>query len=419
MIYIELSQDSNIAYLSVDGIEKNNKFYDVGVLGIDVFSYNLNQGQVKLSNSKIIIAKKYLSIFDFLKRVFDITICDINDNKIFKGRAIIIDEDDVSITLILKTKDYDIKLLENAPDLNDLTQRVFPRAFGIGKYVNPLLLDDVNLIYHAAYGNVQAVYDDGVSVSFTDNGDGTFTLSNQPVGEISMDVNSANSSIIEVAQFIAGKLGISLNSQYAKATSINYFAVNQENILDFFSKICNYVNHFFYINNLLDSDSLVLFQKYLNFSDIPDEIKIPQDGFSILKDGVQKTYNNIIKQFKATWEKRQPIQNPVKVKREQATLTVDTGFNTGEILDVQVYDYFDENILNILNEKKGLNNLHQVEVKLGGNILFLKDIGKVIEIKDDTVIDDSQNNWVQILELEQDYKEGETRIKGIGQVFWR
>ena len=57
MIYIELSQDSNIAYLSVDGIEKNNRFYDVGILEIDVFSYNLNQGQVKLSDSKIIIAK--------------------------------------------------------------------------------------------------------------------------------------------------------------------------------------------------------------------------------------------------------------------------------------------------------------------------------------------------------------------------
>ena len=105
-------------------------------------------------------------------------------------KAVIIDDTEYSVTFQLRTEEYENMLLDDAPDLWDLTNRVYPRAFGMGKFVEPLLLDDANKKYHAAYGTVQYVYDDGVSVGFTDNGDGTFTLSANPVGTITMDVVS-------------------------------------------------------------------------------------------------------------------------------------------------------------------------------------------------------------------------------------
>lgn len=422
MIYAELTQNTTTVYLSVDGIERNSKWYDAGISDDDTtaLSYSLDTGYVKVNDCRIAIYKNFLSDFDLIDRVFDIKIYYKNNNKkLFEGKAIIIDDTESIVVFQLRTEEYENMLLDDAPDLGDLTNRVYPRVFGIGKFVEPLLLDDVNLIYHAAYGTVQAVYDDGVSVGFTDNGDGTFTLSANPVGSITMDVNAVGSTIIEVAQFVANRLGLTFDGSLATAEPVNYFVNQQVNALQFLSEVCKYCNHFFYIDNTSSTKTLKLVQKYLDFSSVPNELIISKDGFGILKEGTEKNYNQIIKQFQAKWTKRASVQNPQRVQETEASIVVNTGTNAGKIEDVPIYDYFETNIQNALENMRDLNNLHQVELKIADIVCNMSDIGKIIQINNEEVVDISKNNWVQIVKPELDFLNAKTIIKGHGQINWR
>jgi hypothetical protein len=70
-----------------------------------------------------------------------------------------------------------------------------PVNFGFVHNVTPLSYDSINLIYRHSDNTVGEaiaveVRDDGVPVSFTENGDGTFTLASPPVGLITCDVES-------------------------------------------------------------------------------------------------------------------------------------------------------------------------------------------------------------------------------------
>ena len=88
----------------------------------------------------------------------------------------------------------------NTPD--SVVGKPVPLALGRCRNVSPILIDDVSYTYRvtdtapAGVGcsAVTAVYDDGAAVSYTDNGDGTFTLSLSPVGTITADVDGATFS---------------------------------------------------------------------------------------------------------------------------------------------------------------------------------------------------------------------------------
>lgn len=77
-----------------------------------------------------------------------------------------------------------------------------PLALGRCRNVSPILIDDVAYTYRVSdaapagvgCSAVTAVHDDGAAVSYTDHGDGTFTLALSPVGTITADVDGATFS---------------------------------------------------------------------------------------------------------------------------------------------------------------------------------------------------------------------------------
>ncbi len=422
MIYVNIYQNDKEAHVSMGGVEKNNTWYDDAILSISNLSYQLSGGIVKVKDFEIEIVKSKLQDagIDINSRLIVLNIILIeNDIPIWGGNGILIDDNELSVTYLCKTIEPSVNLLDPAPDLNNLTNRVYYRAFGKGKFVKPLLLDDVNLKYHGAYGTVQAVYDDGVSVSFTDNGDGTFTLSANPVGEITMDVNSTDSDIIQIAQFVANRIGYTLDSTLANTGyKINYFVNQQVDSLKFLSDACEYTNHVTLLDNL--NTTLKVVQLYSDFANVPDEIKLYVDGFRVLRSGLQKRYNDIIKEFKAIWEKRESVANPQRVESQEATKSAFTGLNSGEIIEITPFDYIDSNIESVLWQKYVLYLLHKVELRVSGlDFITYNDFGKVIYIDVPEYLDMTKINWMQIIEMEFDFSNAETILKGQGQLFWR
>jgi len=79
-----------------------------------------------------------------------------------------------------------------------------PLVFGKVYNIQPTLVDETNLIYEYAYNpagtpSLDAVYFNGVlatlTTDYTDNGDGTFTLTGDPLGRVTCDVETTHGSI--------------------------------------------------------------------------------------------------------------------------------------------------------------------------------------------------------------------------------
>lgn len=107
------------------------------------------------------------------------------------------------------------RLLENPLQQSlDADDEPLPIALGSVFNCEPTVEDAANLIYRVHQdGNltsVDAVRDSGVSVSYTDNGDGTFTLSNNPAGRISADVTGETTGTPQaIGEWIAAEAGVS------------------------------------------------------------------------------------------------------------------------------------------------------------------------------------------------------------------
>lgn len=105
------------------------------------------------------------------------------------------------------------RLLEDPLQKNlDADNRPLPIALGTCFNVPPLVEDAGNLIYRVHQdGNltsVDDVRDRGISVAFTDNGDGTFTLTNNPDGKVTADVTGETTGTPQdIAEWIAAEAG--------------------------------------------------------------------------------------------------------------------------------------------------------------------------------------------------------------------
>ena len=113
-------------------------------------------------------------------------------------------------TLVIKLRDKGVFLEKQMQTSVFSTgtniNRVLPVCYGQCKHIAPILEDDTThkyKVHDGAISAISAVYDKGVSISFTANlPDGSFTLSSQPAGQITADVNGAKfAGISEGAAF--------------------------------------------------------------------------------------------------------------------------------------------------------------------------------------------------------------------------
>lgn len=113
-------------------------------------------------------------------------------------------------------------------------------------------------------GGIQ-VYDDGYPEpeNFYNNGDGTFSWQKAVVGGITMTGTAAYTTLTQVMEWAAGRLGIGTYSDtYARSPSppVNIYLDSQRPLIDFMADVCAFHAHLFYID--IDTDTLHLVDMY-------------------------------------------------------------------------------------------------------------------------------------------------------------
>lgn len=112
-----------------------------------------------------------------------------------------------------------------------------------------------------ASGGIE-IYDDGYPIpeNFYDNGDGTFSLMDDPVGEVTMSGTAAYTTLTAVMQWAATYLGIgTYNNDYARSPSppVSVYLTSQQPLIDFMADVCAANSHLFYIDYATDTLYLV------------------------------------------------------------------------------------------------------------------------------------------------------------------
>ncbi len=109
------------------------------------------------------------------------------------------------------------------------------------------------------------VYDDGVNIdtNVTDNGDGTFSLSATPVGEVTISyVTPAQSTLADLFAWGAARIGLTLDTSAAASPSpaISFAVTAQRLVIDLLDKAAGYHNHVFFV----DGSTLYLVDRNLD-----------------------------------------------------------------------------------------------------------------------------------------------------------
>lgn len=270
MILVEHTIDSAVRYVSIEG---NHPDYD--------WTYNWKPQLVSFESPQYRLTKAHggvsrlsfggasyspdLFLSDWPPQVSCPVTCkytatnDATPETFFVGTAHLSQITQDQITYDYYDDAYDVDLLEETTDYNSDTVPL-PRALGAVVHVNPVRLPDVtgDPCYHKGYvsgtkGTDWHVYDDGVNIdsNVTDEGDGTFTLSAAPVGEVTL---SGTGDLIDLEDLIEWACGATLLNLTSDTTDwdntipdFSYWASSQKNILDFISDACAWFCHLVYI----------------------------------------------------------------------------------------------------------------------------------------------------------------------------
>ena len=65
MIYCDLTQGSVNGYISVSGVEKSDKWYDVAIISVGNINYSLSGGYIKSNQCELVVNKEYLSKINY------------------------------------------------------------------------------------------------------------------------------------------------------------------------------------------------------------------------------------------------------------------------------------------------------------------------------------------------------------------
>jgi len=335
-----------------------------------------------------------------------------------------------SIIYDLFGEKYDIDLLAEDTDYSGNTVPL-PRAFGSVSYVNPVRLADVGgkPTYHKGYvagtkGTDWHVFDDGVDIdgNVTDNGDGTFSLSATPVGQVSISgtgkygtgVNDELTSIMEWACG-ASYLNETYADTYARASqpSVAHWAGNQRKILDFLSDLCAFFTHLFYI----DSSGLHLVDMKLdNGSSIYTEFEYMPSAYE---------YAPPVSLFSSEWTEREPGEwvasgggaptaAAVYVKETVMSTSKTSSYAYGSEEQIEPYQATESDITTALTDiesfihKPGCN----LKIPLAGS---LPSPGEKLSWTD-TSLGQSTDIWIRARTIKYNFNDEEIIIEGEGEM---
>ena len=275
-----------------------------------------------------------------------------------------------SVSYDIYTTSYDVDALEQAPDFPETSpptydnNRVYPRAFGMVTHVNPLRIGlDTEQKYHkgdiaGVVGTDWHVYDDGVNIdsNVTDNGDGTFSLSATPVGEVTLSGQGTYATLTDVFSWGATKLGLTLDVTNARSPSPNvgFWLDSQRKVIDLLSDVAAFFTHFFYIKS--GTLYLVDMAADLGATSITEFEYMPS----------QYTQDQPVKSLSATWPTAVAVTDSTgkHVKRDQDSLVVMSGLGFGEEWQVAPFTSNRNDINSALNSILAYLNKRRARLKM-------------------------------------------------------
>ena len=233
---------------------------------------------------------------------------------LFIGTAHLSDIDGEAVTYDLYGATLEASLLLETTDYDEETV-VMPRGFGTIQHQQPIRLADVSgkPTYHKGYlsgtipGTDYNIYDDGVDINsnVTDNGDGTFSLSASPVGEVTISGTGAATTLSGIISWACAPAFLNKNfdSSLARSPSpnINYWAASQRILIEFVSDLCALHTHLSYINP--STETLYLID--MN-TDNGSRTLTEFDFFA-----ASYTYLTPIAQLTADWIKREAVEETI------------------------------------------------------------------------------------------------------------
>jgi len=247
-----------------------------------------------------------------------------------------------------------------------------------------------------------AVYDDGVPIqsNVITNGDGTFSLKDSPVGEVTISGTGADTTLTNIMDWGTTQLGINTyddSGDRAPSPDVSHWATSQMPLIDFLSDVCAFFTHYFYIK----ADQLYLCDMLLdNGTDSLDEFEYFTASYSAA---------DATKQVTATWTNREAyvgfLDDEVTTARyikdyPQEVVVSNSDLPWGTEITVTPYhdtisnvDTAIDNILIVLNK-----NTASVDLPIGTN---LPDPGKKITFTDTQMqADMSTYIWARRLQFD-------------------
>ena len=239
---------------------------------------------------------------------------------------------------------YDTDLLKEVVNYDGDTVTL-PLALGAVHYVTPVRQADVGgfPVYHkgglagVVPGTHYNVFDDGVDINsnVTDNGDGTFSLSASPVGEVSISGTGTITTLSDLLTYLSTNLDPALSYTYDAALegaspTISYWANSQQLLVAFVSEVAKYFETLFYISN---STIYAVAMDKTNGTRTLTEY----DFFPVTYD-----YPTPISLLKAEWATREAgewVDGGKYVKSTDEEETVTSGYPYGSEENVTPYQY--------------------------------------------------------------------------------
>lgn len=216
---------------------------------------------------------------------------------LYTGTAHITSLGEKQVTYNLFATDYTTDLLSTIVDYNGDTVPL-PRAFGTVSYVTPVRTPDQGgkNTYHVGGIGTPQFHDDGVNVASTTNGDGTYSLTLVPVGDVSISGTGSQTDLVSIFTWATGasflNLTLDTTDDRSPSPSVNFWADQQKPMVDFLSELSAFFTHLYYVSGttlyLVDMGTYTASSTITEFDFFPSNY----------------VYNPPLKSVDSTWIKR-------------------------------------------------------------------------------------------------------------------
>jgi len=333
---------------------------------------------------------------------------------LFTGVAYIAGMDRTTCTYDLygEALDADLLLEETNYDGDSVP---LPRAFGTVQHQQPVRLADVagKPTYHKAYlsgtkGVDWHVFDDGVDIdaNVTDLGNGTFSLSASPVGEVTVSGVGEDSTLSDIAEWACdpARLNQNYNNTYAESPSpaVNWWASSQRVLVEFLSGLADTRTHLFYIK-----DEIL----YLIDMEVDNGSRSLTEG-DIFEP--QYDYEPPVAMIKARWQKREAVEETIGkyIKTIEHETSQASAYKYGAERDMEMYHDVKAEIDTLLSDI--LTIIHKPRMRVPVPLLGSLPVpGEAISYTDESMVRDMSVSF-RCRNVTYDFDTDEVFVEGEG-----